>query len=97
MSARWLASHVGIAVDRSRTEPHAHRRGLPSTAVVDVALLWLPPVMEEVFVHRKPPAPGSWLGRMLMRKPKMLVAIALANKMARTIWAMLTKREDYRE
>jgi hypothetical protein len=34
---------------------------------------------------------------MLMRKPKMLVAIALANKMARTIWAMLTKREDYRE
>ena len=30
------------------------------------------------------------------RKPKMLVAIALANKMARAIWAMLTKQEDYR-
>jgi transposase len=27
---------------------------------------------------------------------RMLVAIALANKMARTIWAMLTKQEDYR-
>jgi hypothetical protein len=26
----------------------------------------------------------------------MLVAIALANKMARTIWAALTKKEDYR-
>jgi len=26
----------------------------------------------------------------------MIVAIALANKMARTIWAMLTKNEDYR-
>jgi transposase len=25
----------------------------------------------------------------------MLVAIALANKMARRIWAMLTKQEDY--
>jgi hypothetical protein len=25
----------------------------------------------------------------------MLVAIALANKMARAIWAMLTKGEDY--
>ena len=34
---------------------------------------------------------------MLKRKPKMLVAIALANKMARTIWAMLTKDEDYRD
>ena len=26
----------------------------------------------------------------------MLVAIALANKMARGIWAMMTKNEDYR-
>ena len=33
---------------------------------------------------------------MLARKPRMLVAIALANKMARMIWAMLTKQEDYR-
>ncbi len=40
---------------------------------------------------------GSWLARMLMRKPKMLVAISLANKMARQIWAMLTKNEDYRD
>lgn len=41
--------------------------------------------------------PGSWLARMLARKPKGLVAIALANKMARQIWAMLTKSEDYRD
>jgi hypothetical protein len=27
----------------------------------------------------------------------MLVAMALANKMARSIWAMLTKKEDYRD
>lgn len=33
---------------------------------------------------------------MLGRKPRMLVAIALANEMARQIWAMLTKNEDYR-
>lgn len=39
---------------------------------------------------------GSWLARMLARKPRMLVAIALANKMARGIWAMLTKGEEYR-
>ena len=35
--------------------------------------------------------------RMLARKPRMLVAIALANKMARQIWAMLTKNEDFRD
>ena len=40
---------------------------------------------------------GSWLARMLERKPKMLVAIALANKMARRIRALLTKQEDYQD
>ena len=40
---------------------------------------------------RKGPPEGSWLQRMLARKPRTLVAIALANKMARSAWAMLTK------
>lgn len=40
---------------------------------------------------------NSWLGRMLERKPRMLVAIALANRMARQIWAMLTKDQDYQD
>ena len=41
--------------------------------------------------------PGSWLSRMLARKPRMLVAIALANKMARMVWAMLSRNENYRD
>ncbi|KQW72507.1 hypothetical protein ASD03_30960 [Ensifer sp. Root127] len=40
---------------------------------------------------------GSWLTGMLGRKLRMLVAIALANRMVRQIWAMLTKNEDYRD
>ena len=56
-----------------------------------------------------PMALKSWsnvLARILRRcalslenaisKPRMLVAVALANKMARMIWAMLTNKEDYR-
>ena len=34
---------------------------------------------------------------MLARKPRMLVAVALANKMARAIWAMITYERDYQE
>ncbi len=50
-----------------------------------------------VAASKKGGAPkGSWLSCILIRKPLMVVAIALANKMARTIWAMLTKGEDYR-
>lgn len=46
---------------------------------------------------RKAPPENSWLARMLARKPRMLVAIALANKMARSIWAMMTKNESCRD
>lgn len=49
------------------------------------------------WLGRRAIAEGSWLSRMLMRKPKMLVAIALANKMTRQIWATLTKNRDYRD
>jgi transposase len=48
------------------------------------------------WLGRKSIPEGSWLARMAARKPRMLVAIALANKMARTIWALLTKNEVYR-
>ena len=37
-----------------------------------------------------------WLARMLVRKPRMLIAVALANRMARIAWALMTKRERYR-
>ena len=39
---------------------------------------------------------NPWLARMLERKPPMVAAFALANKMARGIWAMLMRGENYR-
>ena len=46
---------------------------------------------------RRGAPPGSWLARMLARKPRMLVAVALANRMARIAWALMTNKEVYRE
>ncbi|MYB97465.1 MAG: IS110 family transposase, partial [Gemmatimonadetes bacterium] len=37
-----------------------------------------------------------WLGAMLERKPKKVVAVALANRTARRVWAMAMKKEPYR-
>lgn len=45
---------------------------------------------------RRAPPEGSWLARMLARKPRTLVITALANKMARTVWALLAHNEVYR-
>jgi transposase len=39
---------------------------------------------------------GSWLEQMLARKPRMLVTVALANKTARIVWALLKRNEVYR-
>ena len=49
------------------------------------------------WLGRKSIPEDSWLARLAARKPRMLVAIALANKMARTIWALMTKGEEYRD
>ena len=38
----------------------------------------------------------EWLLKLLARRPKKLAAVALANKMARMIWAMMTAGEVYR-
>jgi transposase len=37
-----------------------------------------------------------WLLDLLRRKPRKVVAVALANKMARTCWAMMMSGETYR-
>jgi transposase len=38
-----------------------------------------------------------WLASLLARRPTKVAAIALANKIARTAWAMMAKGERYRE
>jgi transposase len=48
------------------------------------------------WARRKNVAGGTWLGRMLSRKPPMLVTVALANKMARIVWALMAKGGIYR-
>ena len=48
------------------------------------------------WAKRKGVPEGSWLARMLTRKPPMLVIVALANKNARVAWALITKGGIYR-
>jgi hypothetical protein len=44
--------------------------------------------------RRKEPPP-SWLSELLMRKPAMMVAVALANKTARIAWKLMVTGERY--
>ena len=46
-----------------------------------------------VIRHAKPGKASEWLLKLLARKPRKLAAVALANKMARVVWAMMTSGE----
>ena len=46
--------------------------------------------------RRRKEITDPWLRRMLAEKPPRLVAVALANKMARIIWALMVNAESYR-
>jgi transposase len=49
-----------------------------------------------ITARRRKPADDDWLWGMMQRKPVKLVAIALATRLARTVWAMLKSGESYR-
>ena len=50
-----------------------------------------------VIQHARPGKASAWLLALLARRPRKLAAVALANKMARIVWAMLTSGEAYRQ
>jgi len=52
--------------------------------------------LSAIRVHRKDPQSMPWIGQLCERKPQKLAAVALANKMARIVWALLTSGEPYR-
>lgn len=95
---RDFAAWPGL-VPRQRSSGGKDRLGRISKAgQADIRRLLIIGAMTRIMGRARHKVPAeSWIGRMLARKPKMLVGIALANKMARQIWAMLTKKEDYRD
>ena len=48
------------------------------------------------FARRRPDRVDPWIVNMLGRKPSRLATIAMANKTARIIWAVLVRNEPYR-
>ena len=97
-TGRDFAAWLGL-VPRQHSSGGKERLGrMTKAGQVDIRRLLIIGAMSRLgWLGQRTIPEGSWLARMLARKPRMLVAIALANKMARQIWAMLTKDEDYRD
>jgi transposase len=48
------------------------------------------------YARRKAPGEGGWVKALLARRPARLVSVALADKMARIVWALLVRGNTYR-
>lgn len=96
-SSRDFAAWVGLVPRQHSTGGKARLGRVSKMGQQDIRRLLIIGAMAVVrWAMRKGPRSGSWLAGMLERKPRMLVAIALANKMARALWAMLRNEQDYR-
>jgi transposase len=47
------------------------------------------------YARKKAPGEGGWVRALLTRRPARLVSVALANKMARIVWALLVRGNTY--
>jgi len=95
---RDFAAWLGL-VPRQHSSGGKQRLGRVSKAGQrDIRRLLIIGAMSRLnWLGRKTISEGSWLDRLKGRKPRMLVAVALANKMARMIWAIATKKDVYRD
>jgi transposase len=94
---RDFAAWLGLVPKQHSTGGKARLGKTSKTGQRDIRTLLVSGAMAVLqAVERFGTPNSSWLTRMRARKPRMVVAIALANKMARGLWAMMTKQEDYR-
>jgi transposase len=94
-SARHFAAWIGIT-PRENSTGGKPRLGKISRAGDESLRRLLVLGATAVIQQAKPGRASLWLLELLARKPKKLAAVALANKMARIIWAMMITGETYR-
>jgi len=92
---RNFAAWLGL-VRRQRSTGGKTRLGSVSKmGQTDIRWLLIVGAMSVIrWVVRKGGSTNRWLAALVARKPKMVAAVAPANKMARMIWAVTTKHED---
>ena len=85
-SGREFAAFLGLVPRQSGTGGRVKLLGISKRGDVYLRTLLIHGA-RAVIQHQKEPTP--WLKKLLLRRPHNAVVVALANKMARTIWALL--------
>ena len=96
-TGRHLSAWLGL-VPQERSSGGKQRLGKISKAGNERIRQLLVLGATAVIRHAKPGSRlgSAWLVQLLLRKPRKLAAVALANKMARIVWALMTRGTVYR-
>jgi transposase len=96
-SGRNFAAWLGLVPKQRSTGGKTRLGGVSKMGQTDIRKLLIVGAMSRIrWIVRRGTCADSWLGRLVGHKPRMVAAVALANKMARNIWAMMTREQDYR-
>jgi transposase len=96
-SGRNFAAWLGLVPRQHSTGGKTRLGAVSKMGQCDIRKLLIVGAMSVIrWVVRRGGSAHRWLASLVARKPRMVAAVALANKMARMVWAMTTKGEDYR-
>jgi transposase len=93
-SGRELAAFLGLVPRQSGTGGRVRLLGISKRGDPYLRTLLIHGA-RSVMTHSK--SPPEWVQRVAQRRPKNVAIVALANKMARTIWALLAHKRDFEE
>ena len=96
-TGRDFAAWVGLTPRESSTGGRQRLGRITKMGQRDIRrLLYLGATAVISSALRRDEVTDPWLGRMLDEKPRKVAAVALANRMARIIWAVTVKGDSYR-
>ena len=97
-SGRHLAAWAGLTPKEHSTGGKQRMGGISRAGNERLRVLFVAGATSVINAAMRPSSKlmTEWLQALLQRKPRKVVAVALANKMARVAWALMTRGEVYR-
>jgi len=97
-SAREFAAYLGLVPGQSGTGGRVKLLGISKRGDTYLRMLLIHGARSVLLSHsrrRRDRPLDIWLGQLLQRRPGNVVAVAVANKIARTIWALLAHERTF--
>jgi transposase len=91
---RDLSAWIGLAPKQNSSGGKVRRAAISKKGDADLRRLLINGA--QAVLNSKRAKDDPWIARLLQSKPRLVVAVALANKMARIAWAVMVRQTEYR-